>query len=299
MRGPFEGSSDLTPNSTAVRVVGIDFTSAPSRRKPITAAHGRLAGDRVEIERVDRLEDWPAFEALLAAPGPWVAAFDFPFGLPRELVDALRWPGARARSQRGWRAMIAHYASLDRDAVERAFARFRARRPTGRKYAHRATEARAQAHPSMKLANPPVGWMLHEGAPRLVAAGLHMPGVARGDPSRVALEAYPGLLMRRIAVARGERRAPSYKNDARARQTTAQRDARVGLLWGLVEGAHAYTLRADLPIALARAAIDDASGDTLDAIACAVQAGWGAQRAKARYGLPSRVDPVEGWIVGA
>ena len=37
----------------------------------------------------------------------------------------------------------------------------------------------------MKLANPPVGWMLHEGAPRLVAAGVHMPGVARGDPSRV------------------------------------------------------------------------------------------------------------------
>lgn len=289
------GTSSLPP----ISIIGVDFTSAPSKRKPITAAHGHLAGDRVAIERVDRLADWASFDALLAAPGPWVAAFDFPFGLPRELVDALRWPGARARSQRGWRAMIAHYASLDRDAVERAFARFRARRPTGRKYAHRVTEARALAHPSMKLANPPVGWMLHEGAPRLVAAGLHMPGVARGDPSRVALEAYPGLLMRRIAIARGERRAPSYKNDARAKQTPAQRDARVGLLWGLVEGAHAYTLRADLPIALAQDAVDDASGDTLDAIACAVQAGWGAQRAKARYGLPARIDPVEGWIVGA
>jgi hypothetical protein len=30
-----------------------------------------------------------------------------------------------------------------------------------------------------------------------------------------------------------------------------------------------------------------------------VQAGWGAQRAKSRYGLPARIDPVEGWIVGA
>ncbi|HET9339973.1 MAG TPA: DUF429 domain-containing protein, partial [Casimicrobiaceae bacterium] len=103
-----------------MRVVGVDFTSAPSRRKPITAAHGRLDGDRVAIERVDRLADWASFESLLAAPGPWVAAFDFPFGLARELVDTLRWPGARARSQRGWRAMIAHYASLDREAVERA-----------------------------------------------------------------------------------------------------------------------------------------------------------------------------------
>jgi len=282
-----------------MRIVGVDFTSAPSRRKPICAAHGRLDGDRVAIERVDRLHDWASFDALLATPGPWVGAFDFPFGLPRELVDALRWPGARARSQRGWRAMIAHYASLDRGGVERAFARFRAKRPAGSKYAHRTTEVRALAHPSMKLANPPVGWMLHEGAPRLVASGVHMPGVARGDPTRVALEGYPGLVMRGIALARGERRTPSYKADARAKQSPARRDARVGLLWGLVEGAHAYALRADLSIALAKHAIDDASGDTIDAIACAVQAAWGAQRAKSRYGQPSRIDPVEGWIVGA
>jgi hypothetical protein len=282
-----------------LRVVGVDFTSAPSRRKPITVAHGRLAGDRVSIERVDRLPGWASFDALLASPGPWVGAFDLPFGLPRELVDALRWPGARSRTQSGWRAMIAHYASLDRDAVGARFARFRAKRAVGSKYVHRATEIAAGAHPSMKLVNPPVGWMLHEGAPRLVAAGLHLPGVSRGDPSRVALEAYPGLVMRKIAEARGETRAPSYKNDAAAKQTPAQRDARVSLLWALVEGAHAFALRADLPMGLAEAAIDDATGDTLDAIACAVQAGWGAARADRNYGLPARIDPIEGWIVGA
>jgi Protein of unknown function (DUF429) len=282
-----------------MRVVGVDFTSAPSRRKPITAAHGRLERDRVSIERVDRLPDWSSFDALLAMPGPWVGAFDFPFGLPRELVDSLRWAGARSRTQRAWRAMIERYSALDREAVGRRFASFRARRPVGAKYVHRATELAAGAHPSMKLVNPPVGWMLHEGAPRLVASGVHIPGVARGDPSRVALEAYPGLVMRRIAEARGEARAPSYKNDAPAKQTPAQRDARVGLLWALVEGAHAFALRADLPMALAQAAIDDPTGDTLDAIACAVQAGWAAQRAGERYGMPSRVDPIEGWIVGA
>jgi hypothetical protein len=282
-----------------MHVIGVDFTSAPSRRKPITAAHGSLDGDRVHIERVDLLPDWASFDALLAAPGPWVGAFDFPFGLPRELVDALRWPGAHSRTQRAWRATIAHYAKLDRDAVERRFERFRARRPVGAKYAHRATEIAAGAHSSMKLVNPPVGWMLHEGAPRLVEAGVHIPGVARGDRKRVALEAYPGFVMRRIAEARGETRAPSYKNDAPAKQTSAQRDARVGLLWGLVDGAHAFELRADLPMALAQAAIDDATGDTLDAIACAVQAGWAAQRASLNFGLPAKIDPVEGWIVGA
>lgn len=282
-----------------MRVVGVDFTSAPSRRKPITAAHGRLDGDRVLVERVDRLDDWRAFDALLAAPGPWVGAFDFPFGLPRELVDALRWPGAGSRTQRAWRASIAHYAKLDRDAVGKRFARFRAKRPAGSKYAHRATELAAGAHPSMKLVNPPVGWMLHEGAPRLAAAGVHLPGVSSGDRSRVALEAYPGLVMRRIAEARGETRAPSYKADDPRKQTPARRDARVGLLWALVEGAHAFALRVDLSMGLAEVAIDDATGDTLDAIACAMLAGWAAQRASRNWGLPARIDPVEGWIVGA
>jgi hypothetical protein len=282
-----------------MRVVGVDFTSAPSRRKPIVVAHGRLERDRVAIERVERLADFASFDALLAAPGPWVGAFDFPFGLPRELVDTLRWPGARARSQRGWRALISHYASLDRATIRGTFARYRARRPAGEKYAHRATDRTSLAHPSMKLVNPPVGWMLHEGAPRLLAAGVHIPGVSRGDPTRVALEGYPGFVMRCIARARGETRAPPYKSDEKRRQSEAHRDARVGLMSALIDGAHGYGLRVDPSIGLFEEVIDDGSGDTLDAIACAVQAAWGAQRASANYGLPARIDPVEGWIVGA
>jgi len=282
-----------------VRIVGVDFTSAPSRRKPITAAHGHLDVDRVVVERIDCLADWDAFDALLATPGPWVGAFDFPFGLPRELVEALRWPGAGSRSQRAWRETIARYAKLDRETVAKRFARFRARRPPGAKYARRASELAAGAHPSMKLVNPPVGWMLHEGVPRLVAAGVHLPGLSRGDRSRVALEAWSGLVMREIARSRGEQHTPSYKSDARSGQTAARRDARVGLLWALVEGAHRYALRVDLPMGLAQAAIDDASGDTLDAIACAMLTGWAAGRTSSNYGLPARIDPVEGWIVGA
>ena len=129
--------------------------------------------------------------------------------------------------------------------------------------------------------------------------GVDLPGISRGDPSRVALEAYPGLVMRAIAQARGEQRAPSYKNDAPGKQTPAQRDARAGLLRALVSGAHRLRVRAALPRALAEAAVEDATGDTLDAIACAVQAAWGAARAAQGYGIPRGVDPVEGWIAGA
>ena len=52
-------------------------------------------------------------------------------------------------------------------------------------------------------------------------------------------------------------------------------------------------------LGLAEAAIDDGSGDTLDAIACAMLAAWAAGLAASGYGLPDEVDPIEGWIVGA
>ena len=58
-----------------------------------------------------------------------------------------------------------------------------------------------------------------------------------------------------------------------------------------------------LPPGLARAALDDASGDTLDAILCATEAGWAwTMRASRRapYGIPNGRHPTirtEGWIV--
>jgi hypothetical protein len=51
------------------------------------------------------------------------------------------------------------------------------------------------------------------------------------------------------------------------------------------------------PRALAQAAVDDASGDTLDAALCALAAAVAARAGPPRYGLPP-FDPVEGWIAG-
>ncbi|HEX4883482.1 MAG TPA: DUF429 domain-containing protein [Casimicrobiaceae bacterium] len=272
-------------------IVGVDFTSAPRRAKPITVARGRLRGATLDVACVDRIVDWAGFVALLREPGPWVGGFDFPFGLPRELVRDLGWPGR-------WDALVRHYAALDRAAVERAFAAWRAPRPAGSKFAHRACDAHSRAHPSMKLVNPPVAWMLHEGAPRLLAAGVHMPAVHDGDRSRVALEAYPGLLVRRIGEHAG-RRIVSYKSDAAARSTPERRQARRRIVEALERGAHDLGIAVALDPALRRAALADASGDTLDAIACAVQAAWGALRAGANYGLPARAADAEGWIVTA
>jgi hypothetical protein len=257
-----------------VRIYGIDFTSAPRPAKPITVASGTLVRGTLRIDCVERLVDFGAFEAFLARPGPWVGGFDFPFGLPRELVRDLGWPTR-------WRGLVEHCAGLSRQQLRETFDRYRASRPPGRKYAHRATDRPAGSSSPMKLVNPPVALMFHEGARRIAASGAHVPGLAAGDRSRVALEAYPGMLARSITRA-------SYKNDAKAMQTPARSAARRAI---------AASLAIDAAPATRRAMVADASGDTLDAVLCAVQAASAASRPD--FGLPARVPRVEGWIIGA
>ena len=45
--------------------------------------------------------------------------------------------------------------------------------------------------------------------------------------------------------------------------------------------------------------LDDASGDSVDAVICAVQAAWGWRRRRRNFGLPEGVESCEGWIVSA
>lgn len=265
-------------------ILGVDFTSAPRPKKPITVAGGRLAGNTIRIDTMETIEDFPGFEQLLARPGPWIGGFDFPFGQPQALLRDLGWPA-------GWKAMVAHCATLDRATLRRLLDDYRATRPAGSKYLHRETDGPAGSSSPMKLVNPPVALMFHEGAPRLLQAGVHLPGLRQGDPSRVALEAYPGFLVRLIT------REP-YKNDNRALQTPARTRARELILHALESGTHPFGLRlAFRTTALRREAVSDATGDTLDAMLCAVQAAWGSSRPG--YGLPGRVPRAEGWIVGA
>lgn len=275
-----------------VTLLGCDFTSAPSRRKPITLAVGRSERGRVLLDGLEHFESLPAWGQRLHAPGPWVGGFDLPFGLPRELVQTLGWP-------EDWAACMAHYAALPRAAIREAFVAFCAARPVGGKFAHRATDGPAGSSPSMKWVNPPVAFMLHAGVPPLIAAGVHLPGLHEGDAQRVALEAYPGLLARSVLG------STSYKSDDKARQTPERLIARKTLINALENGQAPLLRAAGLRLKLTHAQrdglADDASGDRLDAVLCLLQAAWALQQQRAghgRWGLPA-FDPLEGWIVSA
>ncbi len=286
----------MPPAANAVphlRLIGVDFTSAPRRAKAITVACGHLDGDRVVLGGFERCSDWPAFEALLARPGPWLGAFDFPFGLPREAVRDLGWP-------RDWATLVRHCAALGKPAFRTALDTYRESRPSGQRYAHRATDLPARSHSPLKLVNPPVGLMFLEGAPRLLAAGVHVPGLHDGDPQRIALEAYPGLLARRITTA-------SYKSDERRKQNEERRAARAQIIDALTAGGPPASPAERGPLGTPtlvaspeqrQALEDDASGDLLDAALAPLQAAAAARQGPPNFGLPAAMDPLEGWIAG-
>jgi hypothetical protein len=275
-------------------LVGCDFSSAPTRSKPIVLAWGHLRAHVVVLDKLEFLPSLTAFEQWLQQPGAWIGGFDLPFGLPRELVVTLGWPSE-------WQACMQYYAGLSRAEIRDAFAAFCNTRPVGGKFAHRACDRPAGSSSSMKWVNPPVAFMLHAGVPRLLAAGIAMPGLHRPEDDapthrRVALEAYPGLLAREILASR------SYKSDDRSKQTPERLIARKDLLTALEAGQTRLGLRLKLTHAQRDALVDDAKGDALDAVLCLVQAAWGSQRhaqGDPLYGLPADMDPLEGWIVTA
>jgi hypothetical protein len=292
--GPESVFSAVAPG--APLLLGCDFSSAPNAKKQIVLALGALKSGRVQLLKLKRLTSLTAFADWLQSHPEWLGAFDLPFGLPRELVQVLGWP-------EDWRACIAHFAQLNRDQIRAEFAAFCNARPTGAKFAHRATDLFAKSSPSMKWVNPPVAFMLHAGVPILMASGAYFPGLQSHQgsevdkaESRVALEAYPGLLAREVL---GQR---SYKADDRKRQTPDRLIARKDLINTLEQGNTRLGLRLKLTHAQRDALADDATGDALDATLCLMQAAWAQARHIAgdvRYGLPADVDPLEGWIITA
>lgn len=262
---------------------GVDFSSSPSRRKPITVARGRREGAAVRLLGLDLLPALADFERLLAEPGPWFGAFDFPFGLPRAFVEAQSLGGstdeviaalrARCPTRMAFRALVDAWGNG---------------RAAGQRLPHRATDT---AHPAtssspLQTRYVPVGFMYYEGLSRLVAAGVTLPGLRRGDPARVAVEGYPG----RLAFALIGRR--SYKNLDDGDRLVARKD----LLDALEQGRGGLGLRLRLTHAQRDRIAADAGGDLVDAVLCLMQAAWAEMQPG--HGVPADVDAVEGWIVG-
>lgn len=262
-------------------VLGIDFTSAPTARKPITCARAVFDGETLRFGELLHWHDFAGFEAALEVPGPWIAGMDFPFGQARRFIETIGWPES-------WAGYVGTVATLDRAGFRQALEDYKRERAAGDKHHKRRCDVVAHSQSPQTLYGTPVGLMFFEGTPRLLQAGVHLPCNHDGDSSRIALEAYPGIVARQLI---GQR---SYKSDTTSKRTTGQRSARMEILGALTgaRGAEIYGFSVEAPDELAK----DPGGDDLDAFLCAVQAAWGWGRRSHGFGAPPDVDRLEGWI---
>jgi hypothetical protein len=268
-----------------VKIYGLDFTSAPGRRKPLIVLGCKLEGNSLRIENSETLTDFGGFEDFLRRPGPWLCGMDFPFGQPRSLVAALGWP-------EDWEGYVSKVGGLSKDEFEDAIRADMATRPPGSKWRYRLADRRSHSSSAMMLFRVPVGKMFYQGAPRLLASGVRVEPCRRNGDDRVAVEAYPAVVARRFLG------RTAYKRDA-VPDTPERRSARETLLAGLesetLREAYGFTLEMD--DRWRKQFVGEPSADALDSLLCAVQAAWAYTKRDENYGVPQECDPDEGWIL--
>src|SRR5262245_17003414 len=98
-----------------MKVLGIDFTSSPTHKKPITCAtcvfeDGVL---RAAACHVSELRSFSEFEGVLGGKGPWIAAMDFPFGQSRKFIETIGWPET-------WNGYVRYARGLSRPGFRNA-----------------------------------------------------------------------------------------------------------------------------------------------------------------------------------
>ena len=317
-----DGASCAFPGT----LLGLDFSCAPSPRKPLTLAWGRRSGAVVKLDKLDEVATLAGLELVLGSAHGVLAACDFPFGLPRPFVQALsahapadfppdhlaalrdaigQTPGPAATAAQALiHALHAH--CQDRAGFQRLVdgwgQTWDLQRGDGPKLLHRPTDT---AVPGISSTSPlqtryvPVGKMYFEGLIRLVQADFTLPGLRQGRPDALAFEAYPGFLSGEVLGRR------SYKSDqaATAEQQHARLIARMDLVDALEQGRTRLGVCLKLSPAQRDHLASDAKGDRLDAALCLVQAAWaqreGGENPTHSWGLPKLVDPIEGWILTA
>ena len=268
-----------------MKVYGLDFTSAPARRKPLVALRCTLADGTLQVEDADTLTNFEEFEAWLETPGPWVCGMDFPFGQPRDLVEALGWPG-------DWPGYVGEVHRLGKEGFEGAIRSDMASRPYGRKWRYRLADRRSGSSSAMMLFRVPVGKMFFQGTPRLLRSGVSVEPCRPNGDSRVAVEAYPAVVARRFLG------RESYKRDG-VPDTPQREAARKKLVSGLLSEAlrEAYGFGVRVGRRWRNRFVEEPGADALDSLLCAVQAAWAYTRRDDNWGVPPECDSNEGWIL--
>jgi hypothetical protein len=284
-----------TTRARPVWVAGVDFTSAPSAKKAISIAFGRYQAGCLHLLALEACTNWPQFEAFLAHPaynGQWCdwLALDFPFSLPWGFLTAVDWPT-------DWDQVMTRLATMTKPQFESWIQTYCDAQPTGHKFHYRPTDRFTRSSSPMKLFYPPVGKMLFQGAVRLHHASHLSVLPFRPLPQATqCVEGYPALVARHgqqlLTALHGEK-PTAYKTENRLKNTTHTRQQLLTMVLTPQALAPYGITQLTLPPPLHTLCLNDASGDRLDAVFCAIQAAWASQQPYG--GIPLAAQ--EGWIV--
>ena len=114
-------------------IIGIDFTSSPCRRKPITAQFCEFENDTLSATSRESWGNFEGFESFLSQPGPWIAGIDFPFGFARRFLTNQGWPLC-------WAEYVQKLSCMDREQFRQMLNDYRSQRLPGDKEHQRAIE---------------------------------------------------------------------------------------------------------------------------------------------------------------
>lgn len=268
-----------------MKVYGIDFTSAPSPRKPITCADCTLENGFLHLNDLKRMKTFDDFDDFLANGTEWIAGIDFPFGQPKKLIDYWRLPHS-------WKYYVGAIDKMGKGKFEAKLNEYRQQQPEGEKHHKRYTDRIAKSISPMNINRPPVGKMFFEGAPRLLKSGVSILPCHNNGSQRIVVEAYPKLVAKKLISTQ------KYKDDNKNKETSQQIEARQEIVNKMKSGCirpdygFDVTLKKDFEAKF----IVDHTGDCLDAFLCAIQAGWAYEHRETGYGIPEGFE-VEGWIV--
>ena len=268
-----------------MKIFGIDFTSAPSHKKPITIAEGELKQENLTVRQVHALTNFKELEDFLKQRGPWVAGIDFPFGLPGAFLSSLGLPHE-------WKNYAQKLTRRPRSEFEKKIKRFKLKHTSPYKEPLRFTDLLASAQSPLKLVNPPVAKMFYEGSKIILKSGASILPCLPKNTNRIILETYPALIARRFAK--------SYKSERK--ETSQHKLNRKKIISGILSSKFKdeFGFTVNIESALKKELENDTKGDFLDAVLCSLQAAWASKKGKPHYGSPQTCRNLmrsEGWIV--
>ncbi len=269
-----------------IQIYGLDFNDTPRAERPIAVASCLLSGDVLAVNCLASLASLETFENFLSSAGPWVAAIDFPFGIPRRVVENAGWPGT-------WDAFVRASESFGAAHFEDLLSAHADGAHSGRDVALREADRHARAAERVHRAHESPGRTFLQGAPRLLRSPVSILPCRPNSDNRIVLEGDPGLVARRLI---GDR---NYREVAGGGESLVLEHAREALVTSLLQGAmeRDYAITVEIEHAISRELTGDARGEFLDAVLCAVQAAWAWTRRDQGWGIPARADALEGWII--